>query len=122
MAANQLAQIDLFGIQASVVSSFEEKSNEELQSFIKSFEDMACGERLKLHIYACYLLSIRTRSVEHLGKAVQHLKGRVAAVGPEHADRDRRLQAMKILATWMSQDENVFDDITLKIHESMLCW
>jgi hypothetical protein len=120
MAFDQFAEMDLFNVEADMASFLDDKSNEELHLFIKLHEYSTSDEQIGLHIYACFLLSMRTQSAEHLEQAIQRAKVWPPVAERRCADRAWRFQVLDKVATRMNQGETDFDDIMWNIYESIL--
>lgn len=112
--------MSLFDIDAEIASSLEDKSNEELRSFIRLHEDQTSDKQIELHLYACLLFSIRTLPMKYPEYATSGVKEWFAATRLEHAERCGLLQILNKTATRMSQDRNVFGDTMSSTYKCIL--
>ena len=80
-------------------------SNEELSVFAMLQEDPINDAQIELLIYTCFLVFMRTISMEHLEQAIQQAEGWVAITAYDHPDQARRTRILDTISDWKCQLE-----------------
>jgi tetratricopeptide (TPR) repeat protein len=93
-----LTNTELFSVDPEIATSLHELSNEDLCSFAELHEDPAKDEQIELYICTCFLIFEKTCSTKYLEQAIQRTEGWIAAIGPEHPDRARRLRLLDMMS------------------------
>ena len=103
VAADYIAEMELFSIEAEMASSLHDMSDEDLRSFAELHEDPANDKQIELYIYTCFLIFKRTRSTEYLEQAIQRTEGWIEVIGLDHPDRARRFQIFDMMSARMCE-------------------
>lgn len=92
-----------FHIDADLLSSLDEASEEDLQALAELHEDPANDDQIELYIYLCFLIFQKTHNTQCLEQAIQRSEGWVAVTAPTHPDHDRRYSILNTVAVWGHQ-------------------
>ncbi|OPB40489.1 hypothetical protein A0O28_0005680 [Trichoderma guizhouense] len=95
--------IEEFHIDAELLSSLHEASEEDLQALAELHEDPANDDQIELYIYLCYLIFRKCSNKQSLEQAIQRAEGWAAATAASHPDHDRRHSIMDTLNAWGHQ-------------------
>ncbi|KAF2185509.1 hypothetical protein K469DRAFT_665117 [Zopfia rhizophila CBS 207.26] len=82
-------------------------TDEDLHSFANLHEDSTSDGQTELYIYICFLIFVRTRSTEYLGRAIQRTEGWIAVTGLDHPDGGRRFQILDMMSARIYQLTNI---------------
>ena len=100
-----------FNIEAEIVSSLRDMSDEDLRSFAELQEDPTSDEQIELYIYTCFFIYMRTHSTECLEQAIQRTEGWIEVAASDHPDRARRFQILDMMSARMTQHGPLLEDI-----------
>jgi hypothetical protein len=102
--------MDLFRLEPDMIGLLRGLSDEELQAFAEVQADTISDAQVELHMYVCFLLFKRTKSVEHLEQAAHRAEGWLAITPNEHPDRPRRFKIHDTMFSTMLQQDQTMED------------
>ncbi|KAM0688741.1 hypothetical protein Q7P36_010816 [Cladosporium allicinum] len=105
--------MDLFRLEPDMIGLLRGLSDEELQAFAELQADTMSDAQVELHIYVCFLLFKRTKSVEHLEQAAHRAEGWLAITPNEHLDRPRRFEIHDTMFSTMLQQDQTMEDFNV---------
>ncbi|KAK0766456.1 hypothetical protein N5P37_000180 [Trichoderma harzianum] len=100
-----------FHIDAELLSSFNEASEEDLQSLAQLYEDPTNDDQIELYIYLCSLMFRRWHNRQNLQKAIQRAEEWAAATAASHPDHSRRCTILTTVLSWGHQSGATAEDL-----------
>ncbi|KAH0522766.1 hypothetical protein TsFJ059_006562 [Trichoderma semiorbis] len=107
-----------FHIDAELLSTFHEASEEDLRALAELYEDPANDGQIELYIYLCFLIFRKSRNTQSLEQAIQRAEGWAAVTAASHPDHNRRHSIMETLAVWRHQSRAIEEDILAVVGSS----
>lgn len=109
------SNIEEFYIDAELLSSLHEASEEDLQALAELHEDPANDDQIELYIYICYLIFQKWSNKQSLERSIQRAEGWAAATAASHPDHNRRHSIMDTLNAWGHQYRTVREDVRTEL-------
>ncbi|KAL5093247.1 hypothetical protein Trisim1_011052 [Trichoderma cf. simile WF8] len=103
--------IEEFHIDAELLSTLHEASEEDLQALAELYEDPANDDQIELYIYLCFLIFQKSRNTQSLDQAIQRAEGWAAATAASHPDHDRRYRILDTLVVWGYESRAIEEDV-----------
>ncbi|KAL6818973.1 CHAT domain-containing protein [Trichoderma camerunense] len=100
-----------FHIDAELLSSLHEASEEDLRALAELHEDPSNDDQIELYIYLCFLIFQNSRNTQSLEQAIQRAEGWAATTAASHPDHDRRHSILNTLVAWSHQSQVIEEDI-----------
>lgn len=104
--------MEAFHIDAELLSSLHEASDEDLRALAELHEDPANDDQIELYIYLCFLIFRKSRNTPSLEQAIQRAERWAAATAASHPDHDRRQSIMDTLVAWGYQYRTYEEHVT----------
>ncbi|KAL6825569.1 CHAT domain-containing protein [Trichoderma sp. SZMC 28015] len=110
-----------FHIDAELLSSLHEASEEDLQFLAELHEDPVNDDQIELYIYLCFLIVRKSYNKQSLEQAIQRAEGWAAATASSHPDHDRRCSILNTLVVWDHQYRIIEEDVRAELARSKSC-
>ena len=105
--------MELFKIDAEMVTTMRNMDDEDLTAFITLQEDPESGTPIELFILAQFLLFVKNESMEHLDQACRQAGEWVEATAETDPDRARRIEILDTMAVRKLQYTDLASDSDL---------
>lgn len=89
-----------FHIDAGLLASFHEASEEDLQALAQLYEDPTNDDQIELYIYLCSLMFRKWHNRQNLERAIQRAEKWAAATAASHPDYSRRCSILTTVLSW----------------------
>ncbi|KAI9896028.1 hypothetical protein N3K66_009097 [Trichothecium roseum] len=102
--------MDPFSIDAELIASVDDMTEEELRDLAEIYKDSTINEEIKIYIYSCFQAYKKSSLKNLLDQATLRSQDWVIDISPSHPDHRRRSDIFNMLVAWGYQHELIVDE------------